>query len=208
MHINMTNTIIYRLPKSNDIDELTAQMRPMKEARLRSLKQDPEKFYSRYENEVDQPAEFWIDRLRPKNVQHFVAVAVKGKPQWELEVVDEQTQFMAFMVVIKEFEDVLANAEDEGAKLPTYFLAAVWVDSSLRGHGVGSRMIQQSIEWIKEDASEHGLQKVRYRLAAIEGNDRAVELYIKLGFAVNLSRRRDVVETGTETTMDMIVYLD
>ncbi|KAK5947131.1 hypothetical protein PMZ80_001278 [Knufia obscura] len=204
----MPSILVCQLPKSDDIDVLKAQMKPMKEVRLRSLKQDPESFCSRYENEVDQPDEFWIDRLRPKHVHHFVAIAVEeGMSQEGLAVMDEQTEFLAFMVVVNEHTSQFTVDKGEN-ELPIYSLSALWVDPLLRGQGIGSKIVRRSIDWIKKHASEHNLQKARYRLAAKAGNDRATKLYTNLGFSVVPVRlNEEEVEHDITIAMEMILNL-
>ena len=150
----MTNITVHQPPKSDGIDVLKAQMRPMDAVRLGSLRPDPKKFYSRYENEVDRPDEFWIKKLQPKHVQHYVAIAAKGTRQKE-HLVDEQSKLMAMTVVIKEYTDLSADNEARGTKLPTHFLAVLSVDELLRAKGVGSGIIRESIEWTRNDASRH-----------------------------------------------------
>ena len=198
---------IRRLPKSNDIEVLKAQMRPLKEVRLRSLELDPQNFYSKYENEIKQPDNFWIDRMRPEYVQHFVAVSAETGA--DADTIDEQTKFTSFLVVVREY-NVSEDQADVGqkAELPKYFLGVVWVDPLMRGQGIGSKIIKESIDWIKQDARANSLLRVRYRLAAMEGNDRAVALYTRLGFSIDQAKRTDEAETDTETAMSMIIDID
>jgi len=94
------------------------------------------------------------------------------------------------------------------AELPKYFLGVVWVDPLMRGQGIGSKIIKESIDWIKQDARANSLLRVRYRLAAMEGNDRAVALYTRLGFSIDQAKRTDAAETDTETAMSMIIEID
>lgn len=148
----MDNISIVRFPKSEDTEVLIKQSRPMRIARLKSLKSDPTHFYSKFENESNQDTEFWLNRLRPRHVQHFVAVcSEKPIEKTEALVLDAATEFKGFAVVVNEYEAELAEKTTEGATapesitndLPTYFLAAMWVDTSLRGHGIGSRIIMR-----------------------------------------------------------------
>lgn len=166
----MANIRIYRLPKTTDVVELEAQSKPMRIARLKSLRQDPASFISKYEDEVDQPQEFWHGRLSPDDCQHFVAVAAQSNDS-------TPTEFKAFMVVLSP----KATSEQHG--IPTYQLAAFWVDPEVRGQKIGSRIVDESIRWLREDVRLHGWTQARYQLHVAPDNHRAIRLYDRLGFS-------------------------
>lgn len=210
----MSNIRIYRLPKSEDLDVLKTQSRPLKIARLKSLKEDPANFYSKYENEINQNQEFWLDRIRPRFVEHFTAVIsdTNGSSDETL-TIDDKTEFISVGVVINEYEEELADAAQAGTtlqvqpseKTPVYFLGVLWVDKSLRGQGVGSRMINESIAWIKEDAKSRGWPKVRYRVTALDGNARAIKLYQSLGFDIDRVKVQGQDPDDVFTDMSMVL---
>lgn len=210
----MDKITIVRFPKSADTEVLMKQSRPMRIARLKSLQSDPTHFYSKFENESNQDTEFWLNRLRPGHVQHFVAVCSE-KPIEKPDdlVLDAATEFKGFAVVVNEYEAELAERAKEGEvayesstrDLPTYFLGAMWVDTSVRGQGIGSRIIQESIAWIKEDARTKGWPKVRYRTTALHGNDRAANLYRSLGFDIDQDDRYRESEQDLATHLSMIL---
>lgn len=210
----MSNVRIYRLPKSEDLNVLATQSRPLRIARLKSLQADPTSFYSKYENEVNQDREFWLDRLRPKFVEHFAAVISDTNHHSDgLLAIDDTTEFPAVGVVINEYEEELADAaqsdnnlqNEKGETLPAYLLAALWVDRSIRGQGVGSRMINESIAWVREDAKNRGWPKVRYRVTALHDNNRAMKLYESLGFHVDRVKLQGQDKDDVFTEMSMIL---
>lgn len=143
----------------------------MKAIRLRSLRIDPDSFCSKYVTEVDQPDEFWLNGLRPQLVHHFVATQTVAQDRKQA-ASGEQREFLAFMVVIYE-----AAITEGDMSLPTYCLSALWVDPAIRGKGVGTMIITESIDWIRRDAKERGFRKVRYRLIALTNNERGIALY-------------------------------
>lgn len=167
----MADITIYRLPKTTDLQVLIALSRPMRIARLRSLQEDPESFKSKYEDEIEQPLEFWLNRLKPEDCQHFVATTTPPDDP-------ENVEFKAFMVVISE------SVSDKKHNIPTYFLAAFWVASELRGQRVGTRVVEESIRWVKEDAKMKGWTRICYRLAVAPNNRRVLNLYNRLGFSM------------------------
>lgn len=182
--LEMADINIYRLPKTTDHEVLEAQSRPMRLARLRSLQEDAASFKSKYEDEIDQPPDFWLNRLRPKDCQHFIATTTSWSGA-------EDIEFKALMVVLTD------NISNKKHQIPTYHLAAFWVAHELRGQKVGSRMIEESIEWIKEDASMKGWTQIRYRLGVEPNNDRAIKFYTRLGFSM-VSRGSENDDDGFE----------
>lgn len=167
----MTTINIFRLPKSVDPDVLLAQSIPMRAARLRSLHEDAASFKSKYEDEIRQPREFWLNRLRPDDCQHFIATMSQ-------ETSPQGVEYKAVMVVLTE------DISNKKHQIPTYLLAAFWVAQEIRGQKVGSRLVEESIRWIKEDAKVKGWSEVRYHLGAEPNNHRAVKLYTRLGFCM------------------------
>lgn len=214
----MSNPIlphVHRLAKTHDDVELRIQARATREIRLRSLKLDPEKFYSRYENEVKQPLDFFVDRLRPAWAEHFVATVIMyesirddhGDP-----VLDEHSKFEAILVMINEHAKKEETAIKEGQSkldlseecLPTYSLAAIWVAPEYRGQKLGSRMIVESLQWLRGDAAERGWKRVRCQLVVKATNVNAIRLYRRFGFRV-VSGMEVGKELADEVSMAMII---
>lgn len=197
----MANIRVCRLHKTNDEEVLKAQSPPFRTARLKSLQSDPASFRSKYESEVDQPIEFWIDRLRPAHVQHFMLIDLpeadihfEGSKSAQGVNLRPDVQIMGFMVVINTSEaartqkpdahEMEMEKKDNPEGLETYWMAALWIDPSLRGQQFARKIIEASIGWMKEDAKARSLRKVRYRTTALQGNNRAVKVYEKNGFVV------------------------
>lgn len=173
----MADIRIYRLPKTTDPTVLEAQSRSMRVARLRSLQSDPQSFKSRYEDEILQPTAFWHDRLKPENVQHFVAISSSTEDT-------ETPEYKAFMVVIA---DDIKGQHD----VLSYFLGAFWVDPETRNQKIGSRIVDASIIWLKNEARARGWTQVHYRLNVAPDNHRAISLYKRLGFEIVEKQQRD-----------------
>ena len=73
------------------------------------------------------------------------------------------------------------NHQDQGAD---WFLAAVYVDRSVRGTGFGKKMAQFGIETIRDASRKSGTNNAVCSVTVMHGNDNARELYKKLGFKV------------------------
>ena len=210
----MPKTIIHHLAKSTDDEVLKLQSRPMRLARLKSLQTDPTHFTSKYEHEVKQEEEFWLARLRPAHVQHF-AVLTTDNDQTDSTCIlfDDSTVFHGFMVVTNEYEEETTDAANAGRlvdqkvmdEIPTYFMAAFFVDQVLRSQGIGSRIIQASIDWVRKDGKAKGWPRVRYRVTALQGNDRAVGLYLRNGFKVDITNKQGDMADDIYTELSMII---
>lgn len=210
----MANVHIYRLPKSSDPEVLETQIRQqmplLKALRLTSLQADPQNFYSKYDDEVNQPDSFWLDRIRPMSAQHFVAVASHGQTQVDPEI-DEKTKALGYLVLIRESSNDQANVQQQHSgqgetnskDLPTYFLAVTAIDPAVRSQGIGSKLIRESMIFVKDDARRLGWPTIRYRLGVKASNIRALQLYRKLGFEIDQDPRPEEKEAEDEVLMCM-----
>lgn len=190
----MAEVRVYRLPKTTDPVSLETISKPMRLARLRSLQLDPKAFKSKYEDEVTKPPEFWLNRLRPENCQHFVAEVPSSDESKDVE-------YKAFMVVLA------PSTPTEEHSMPTYMLAAFWVDPEMRGQKIGSKIIQESVQWIREDASRNGWEKIRYELGVKPDNYRAINLYNRLGFS-SKSKGEEEDPTSDDYLLEMRMTID
>lgn len=210
----MARDIVYRLPKSLDDDVLRIQSRPSRLIRLRSLQSDPTHFLSKYDVEIKYKEELWLSRLRDPHVQHFVLVTVDDNYDDKGEIsLNQNTEFHGMMVVINEYEEEQAECTkaEEGDKirgnsaLPTYFLGCLYMDTSFRSQGWGTKIIQKGIEWVRQDARSKGWPSVRYRVVAMDGNDRAVNLYLKIGFKIDGVKIQGNDPGDVHTELSMII---
>lgn len=155
----------------------------LKKLRLESLKSDPDSWISVFESEVDQPPEFWFNRLSDPRAVHLVLVhddpdsnSSSGETSTLLE-----SQWVGFVVIITPEND---SANEAGQPSSEYIMSALYVDSDFRGRGLGRRLVQATIQTVRDDvlratvASPVCITNVRH------GNDHALRLYQKLGFEV------------------------
>lgn len=182
----MADIKVYRLPKTTDPVLLNTHSRPLRLARLKALQVDAKAFKSKYEDEITQPPEFWLNRLRPENCQHFVAEVPSSNDTKDVE-------YKAVMVVLS------PSIPMEEHNIPTYMLAAFWVDPEVRGRKVGSKVFEESVQWVREDARKNDWKQIRYELHVKPSNDRAINLYNRLGF---LPVSKSSEEEEEETTPD------
>lgn len=179
---------IFPLPKPEDDQALAVQARAFRDIRLRALRADPQGFRAKYEDELDKPLEFWMGRLQPAHIRHFVAVVAEDESDAN-PLVDENTVFQALGVVVPQKTPQRQGADCDGSIVEesTYHLFGLWVDPALRRQGMASTLIRRTVECVKADAKSRGSKSVKYCTAAAKGNDQALKLYLKLGFQVDTS---------------------
>lgn len=159
-----------------------------KTLRLRSLKEDSTSFSSKYESEVNQPQEFWLNRLTDDRAVHLVLTR-------ELTGVSDasllQKQWVGLVVVV---ETVRATAISSSE----WFMAAVYIEPEVRGQGLGKRLVQATIDHVKAHAPREGGMSLRINTSVLHGNNNALELYQRLGFHV-IDPNERIEKEGTES---------
>lgn len=219
---NMSNLQVCRLHKTNDEELLKLQSASFKPARLRSLQLDPQGFSSRYENEVNQPIDFWIDRLRPDFVEHFMLIEAAESATGEVADgealvvgLERETRLMGFMILINDSlaarakgRDMEHSVPEEFLGLETYYMAAMWVDPSARGQGSAGMLVQASINWIKADARSRELKKVLFRTAAFATNLSAIRAYEKKGFVIAKGHDEVLKDGRSLYNMYLVLVID
>ena len=99
------------------------EVEPLRELRLRALRQNPEAFAETYEEARDRPPEDWkswaADRSRA------IVVAIDGE-RW------------VGMVACRLLER------------RSSWLSALWVDPAVRGTGLGLRLVEAAADWAEE----------------------------------------------------------
>lgn len=165
--------------------------------RLDSLKMDPDSFISRYESEVKQPIEFSIGRLAERNAWSVVLLRTPNQEAArEPEVLlKDDTDYVGFCVMIDIRSESPSMAKREGvdnsAQDADWFMAAVYVDRSVRGIGAGKKMISFGLDVIRRVTKETGGDSAICVTSVVHGNTVALETYKKLGFKVT---KEDEVE--------------
>lgn len=150
--------------------------RRLKNLRLRSLQSDPDSWISAYESEVNQPNDFWWNRLKDSRAVHHILV----KAGSDTDASNVQSALLAgewlgFVVMI------IPDAED---KSPEYLMSALYIDAQARGIGLGQRMVHQVLDTVKQHEAKVGEESPFCTASVRHGNDSALALYQKLGFRV------------------------
>ncbi|KIW67679.1 hypothetical protein PV04_06911 [Phialophora macrospora] len=173
-----------------DPDTLLEYSARFKKLRLRSLKEDPKSFVSKYENEVDQQQDFWLNRLTADRVVHLVLAREAGaNPNKDL----LEKQWVGFVVISAGPSDQVGDSSSPAE----WYMAAVYIEPEVRGQGLGKRLVQATIDYIKDHAPTEDSKPVCCFTSVRHGNDNALELYQKLGFRI-IDPNKHIEKDGKE----------
>ncbi|KIW95384.1 uncharacterized protein Z519_03968 [Cladophialophora bantiana CBS 173.52] len=196
---------IHTLPSpALDHNTLLEYSSRLKALRLRSLKEDAKSFISRYESEVAEPEEFWLDRLRDDRATHLILVRHNALAQ-------ESTllghQWVGFVVIIapnrKKVDEAGRSSSAE------WHMAALYVEPEVRDQGLGKRLVRATIDYIRTNSSSEHDESPCCLTSVVHGNDNALDLYQRLGFRI-IHPNEEVEKEGRKylaTTLRMEVYL-
>ncbi len=120
----------------------------LREVRLRALRDSPDAFGSSYDREIAFDPETWAQRLANPESCWWVATRAG--------------QDVGLVCVLLEEQDA--------------HLVSMWVAPEARGAGVGSRLVDQAVDWAR------GTGAGRIGLWAVDGNHAARALYARKGF--------------------------
>ena len=130
--------------------------RILRDAILKSLTTSPGAFLANADELAAEPPEYWRNRLRSST--------------WA--VVQRRNEVLGIAAVNPPGEvDFYASPEN------ACFIESVWIDPSMRGNGVGQRLVTYLMEQRRRDA---GIQK--FYLWVFDYNARAIRLYQHMGF--------------------------
>lgn len=130
-----------------------------KEARLRSLKNDPDAFGSTYAQEETKPLGHFAERIR------------HTKDQFTLGCFDDDNTLVGIVNFLREKRLKTAHKGN---------IYGMYVDPLLRGRGVGKALLTALIERATRECE--GLEQIH--LTVVSNNKSAKRLYVSLGFEV------------------------
>lgn len=102
------------------------EVEPLRELRLRALREDPGAFAETFEEARDRPLEDWASWAA--DASRVIVVAIDGE-RW------------VGMAACRRLEP------------GSSWLTALWVDPSERGAGLGGRLIEAAAEWAREQGA-------------------------------------------------------
>lgn len=191
----MTEITYLRLPKQVDDKALLARVNELRELRLLSLQTDPSSFITRYEDEVDQPTKFWVDRHQHPEAEHFVTQVETNLDDKTFD--DGTPKYVAFLVLIRRGHWRPEESEPEASnpilplgnnqqpatdEMPIFSMEALYVEPRFRRQGICGRLIQKMMQWIGEEIRTAKMDKAKILTTVAEENTSAKDVYLNQGF--------------------------
>ncbi len=124
-----------------------------REVRLKALKDSPDSFGQKYEEEIVKPLHYWqdlVDKVSPSSKNVAFLLFDTNKPIGIIFGFDKESQKGSF--------------------------GGMWIDPDYRKQGLASKLVEKILDWAKG----RGLKKMK--LWNVDGNEAAEKLYRKYGF--------------------------
>lgn len=186
------------VPDQHTLLEYSARLKAL---RLKSLKHDTGSFISKYESEVNEPPEFWLKRLTDPRAVHLVLCRHDSDdPSDTIQLTLLRSQWVGFVVIIAPDRN-----KDEAAAptVPEWQMAALYVEAEVRGQSLGKRLVQATMDYIRNNSSSSAGSPPFCMTSVRHGNDLALQLYQKLGFRV-VDANEQVEKEGRQYTATML----
>ena len=210
----MSHLSVHLIQISEDTAETTLEKYATRQRalRLKSLQTDPASFSSKYESEKAQPMSFWLNRVKEPTARTIVMIS---SPNEEAAhdpsvLLREDVEWVGVNVCVKirNATTAMAKEEQKEAGAPgEWYLAAVYVDRSVRGRGGGKRIVQFGIDLMRKEEQEQGRSGSVCLTNVLHGNDSALGLYLKLGFEITKSNAVEEKEGRTIHTTALKLQL-
>ncbi|KAB8273220.1 hypothetical protein BDV30DRAFT_115013 [Aspergillus minisclerotigenes] len=199
------NSNIALIPKEyahqGDLEAIVTRYRTL---RLRGLKENPDSFSSKYEDEVDFPYEKWLARVTNPQARSFIAyddpqnnnvdsLSLLLSREWLGTVTivgprllpqdNEALSKAPWDLFLPLEERVLSEGETRDAT-SVYMLGGMFVLETGRRKGNGRRLIERVVSEARTEAIEAGASRVLVVAIAERKNDAARRLYENCSFDV------------------------
>jgi ribosomal protein S18 acetylase RimI-like enzyme len=158
-------------PTLNEINKFVA-------LRLHFLQVDPSLFGSTYEREIAFTEDQWRQRLDGHNKVTFIVNPHSDDESW--------IATMSIVAPSETIYDYLAPVRntDVGKDSDIYAMFGIWVRPEHRRRGLGRRLIEEGLEWIRKDNVKNGKVPKVLVLQLNEKNVAGWALYGRMGFEV------------------------
>ncbi|KAE8369763.1 hypothetical protein BDV27DRAFT_114535 [Aspergillus caelatus] len=198
------NSNVVLIPKKyahqKDLEAIITRYRTL---RLRGLKENPDAFSSKYEDEVEFPYEKWLARVTNPQARSFIAyddqtdnsldpLALLLSREWlgtvtivgpRLLPEDNKTLSKAPWDVFFLTDERIPSEETHHTTL-VYMLGGMFVLEAGRRKGNGRRLIERAVSEVRTEATEAGASRVLVVSIVERNNDAARRLYETCSFDV------------------------
>jgi GNAT superfamily N-acetyltransferase len=156
-----------------------------KEIRLQSLLLDPAAFGSTYAREITYTQDKWRQRLDSPHVATIVVYSNQTSASNRDDALN-QGKWVGIMTILAPAAlGDRARVVGVGEETQVYQLFGVWVHPEHRGKGLGIRLVETGLEWVRRNNDPQNVTGTADKvvaLQAIESNESAGALYRKAGF--------------------------
>ncbi|KAJ5958394.1 Acyl-CoA N-acyltransferase [Penicillium vulpinum] len=181
----MASNYTYSFFRVSKTDEVEASAQKYRDLRLKALKTSPDSFSSTYDIESAFTNSEWIDRLTFPDRELFICAAkpLSHNPsspndiEWIGQVTLRGPSSRADFELPVEAGQPPQKFDEEEER---WQMLSLFTLSEYRGHGLGSKLCQEALNYLRSYRSFPG--QVQVRLIVKAGNDVTVELYRRLGF--------------------------
>ncbi|KAJ3563810.1 hypothetical protein NP233_g8697 [Leucocoprinus birnbaumii] len=174
---NPTSYTIYSIPSIPTHRHILQ----FKELRLRALETDPEHFGSTYDQALSLSYEQWKSRIQSRDkVTIIAAIPSSSGEEWVGMIT------LAGRKTLHKFDFAPPRAARVQVGEEYFAVFSVWVDPEHRRKGLGRKLMESGINWIKSDdgPADLGVEKRTILLQVTESNQAAIGLYSAMGFKI------------------------
>ncbi|KAK1229560.1 hypothetical protein PQX77_007386 [Marasmius sp. AFHP31] len=144
--------------------------------RLLSLRTDPESYSSTYEGESAFTDQQWYDRLASEGLKVTIVASTEGEDEWGGMITVLTPQFLDFGGYIP------SRLKETYSVDSVYIVVGMWVHPDHRRRGLGARLIEEALQWVRNREVDDRHVKRTLLLEVVSGNANAARLYGKMGF--------------------------
>ncbi|KAJ5512416.1 Acyl-CoA N-acyltransferase [Penicillium fimorum] len=181
----MASNYTYSFFRVSKTDEVESSAQKYRDLRLKALKTSPDSFSSTYEIESAFTDADWIDRLTFPDRELFICAATPlsydpSSPdgiEWIGQVTLRGPSSRADFELPTEADQPPQKSDEEEER---WQMLSLFTLSEYRGHGLGSKLCQEAINYLRSYRSFP--RQIQVRLIVKAGNNVTVELYQRLGF--------------------------
>ncbi|KAJ5198914.1 Acyl-CoA N-acyltransferase [Penicillium cf. griseofulvum] len=180
----MASNYTYSFFRVSKTDGVGASAQRYRDLRLKALKTSPNSFSSTYDIESAFTDGDWIDRLTLPDRELFICAATplshdssSDEIQWIGQVTLRGPSSRADFELPVEAGQPSQKSDEEEER---WQMLSLFTLAEYRGHGLGSKLCQEAINYLRSYRSFP--RQVQVRLIVKAGNHVTVELYRRLGF--------------------------
>ncbi|CAI7626054.1 unnamed protein product [Penicillium glandicola] len=202
----MASNFTYSLFRVSKEDGIAVSAQKYRDLRLKALQTSPASFSSTYDIEAAFSDAVWIDRLTLPDRELFICATTPLNPdplspdatQWIGQVTLRGPASRADFELPEEADQPPQKSDEEEER---WQMLSLFTLPEHRGHGLGGKLCQEAINYLRSYRSSP--RGVQVRLIVKAGNHVTVELYKRLGFihAGKATLAEAIIANGDESLL-------